>query len=194
VRAIIRAIRRSLPARSGLIAIAAVSVVAGIALSAGYATAVQYTSTPEFCAKSCHEMESTVYREYTHSKHFKNGQGMVASCAQCHAPQDNWRHELGNELSGASRLWAHVVDREYLPERFEARRAELAKQVLADFKADNARECKGCHGYANMALEEQSPNAKREHAEAGKSDANCVECHQGVAHKRMEEPASYDLP
>lgn len=186
--------RRFLSARWSLVAIAAVSVVTGIVLSGGYATAVQYTRTPDFCAKNCHEMESTVYREYTHSKHFRNGQGVVATCAQCHTTHDNWRHAMSNELAGASRLWAHVVDREYLPGRFEARREALTRQVRADFKASNARACKSCHVYASMALDEQSQDARREHAEAMKSDANCLDCHQGVAHKRTDPPASYDLP
>ena len=177
-----------------MVTVAVVSVIAGIVLSAGYATAVQYTSSPTFCAKSCHEMERTVYREYAHSKHFRNGRGVVVTCAQCHAPQDNWQHAARNELSGASRLWAHVVDREYLPGRFEARRADLARKVLADYAATNARECKGCHVYAALERTGQSQTARHDHMTAMKSDANCLECHKGVAHQRMDSPASYGFP
>ena len=139
-------------------------------------------------------MERTVDREYALSKHFKNGKGVVVTCAQCHTPQDNWQHAAWNELSGASRLWAHVVDREYLPGRFEARRAELATKVLADFKASNAQECKGCHPYAVMVQREHSQTARNDHMTAMKSDANCLECHKGVVHQRMDQPASYDFP
>ena len=174
--------------------IAAVLVIAGVVLSAGYATAVQYTSSPAFCAKSCHEMERTVTREYTHTKHFRNGRGVVVTCAQCHTPQDNWQHAAWNELSGASRLWAHVVDREYLPGRFEARREYLSKQVLAGFAQSNARECKACHVYATMVRAEQSQTARTDHTAAMKSDANCLECHKGVVHQRMDQPAGYDFP
>ena len=64
-----------------LILIAVSFTIVGIALSAGYGTAVQYTNTLGFCAHTCHEMENTVYQEYTHSKHFKNEFGVVVACS-----------------------------------------------------------------------------------------------------------------
>jgi nitrate/TMAO reductase-like tetraheme cytochrome c subunit len=189
VRAGFRQFKTLLSSPAGLALVALVSVVVALVFSAGVATAVQYTRSERFCAKSCHEMERTVYAEYAHSKHYKN-----TTCAQCHAAQDTWQHVAKNEAAGTSHLWAHVVDRDYLPGRFEARRADLAKKVLADFKTSNARECKGCHAYATLAVTGPSQMARRDHASAMKTDANCLECHQGVVHSRMDAPASYDLP
>lgn len=180
--------------RSTLLIACLVSLLAGLGIAAGYATAVEYTTSPAFCAHGCHEMERTVYREYAQSKHYRNSQGVVVTCAQCHVPQDGWGRKLRHEASGAAALWGHFVDREYLPGRFEAKRAALAKKVLADFAADRARECKTCHAYASMLLDGQGPEARKEHADAAKTDANCLECHQGVAHQRMEEPVNFDLP
>lgn len=194
VRGILQSVRRLFTSYGGLFTIAATAAVAGLLLSAGYAEAVHYTNSTEFCAHSCHEMERTVYREYAHSRHYRNSTGVVVTCAQCHTPRDNWRHAMANELRGASRLWAHMADREYLPGRFEARRAELAKYVLADFKASNARECKSCHAYAKLAANGQSEIGRRDHISAMKSDSNCLDCHQGVVHHRMDAPASYDFP
>jgi cytochrome c-type protein NapC len=194
VRGVFRTVGGFIAGRRSLIAIAAVLVIAGVVLSAGYATAVQYTSSQAFCANSCHEMERTVAREYAHTKHFNNGKGAAVTCAQCHTPQDSWQHAAWNELSGASRLWAHVVEREYLPGRFEARREYLSKKVLAGFASSNARECKSCHVYATMVRTAQSQPARNDHLTAMKSDANCLECHKGVAHQRMDSPASYDFP
>jgi len=177
-----------------LIAVAGAGLLIGIGLSAGYATAVQATNTQNFCAHGCHEMERTVAREYAASPHARNAQGAVVTCAQCHNPQGNWLAAMGNEIAASSRLWGHVADREDLPGRFEARRPALAKEVLAGFKASNAGECKACHLYGAMILSEQSLQARRDHAAAAKSDADCLDCHQGVAHRRMDQPVSYDFP
>jgi len=174
--------------RSSLIAVAAAVVIAALCLSAGYATAERYTASQDFCAHSCHEMESTVAAEYARSGHNRR-----ATCAQCHEAQDSFRHVARNDVAGAEHVWAHLVGREYLPGRFEARRADLAKKVLAGFKEDNARECKGCHTYRDMARTGPSAIARRDHAGAMNTDAECMDCHRGVAHQRMDVPASFDF-
>jgi cytochrome c-type protein NapC len=189
-----QAVKAFVRKRARLIALLCVPLLIGIGLSAGYATAVQVTSTQNFCAHGCHEMERSVAREYAASKHARNASGAVTTCAQCHNPQGNWLRTLGSEIGASSRLWGHVVGREYLPGRFEARRPALAEKVLQGFKASNARECKACHLYDAMLLGEQSQTARRDHAASAKTDANCLDCHQGVAHQRMDQPAGYDLP
>jgi cytochrome c-type protein NapC len=178
-----------------LLVVAGVALVAGIGLAAGYATAMQATNTQNFCAHGCHEMERTVAAEYATSRHARNASGAVTTCAQCHNPQGDWVAAMGNEIAASSRLWGHVARREDLPGRFEARRPALAEKVWAGFKASNAAECKACHQYGAMILAEQaSPQARRDHAAAMKSDANCLDCHKGVAHQRVDQPASYDFP
>src|ERR1019366_810241 len=114
-----------------------------------YASAIDWTSHLDFCAHSCHEMESTVYPEYMHSKHFKNEQGVVVACAQCHVPQNHWALTFGHKFMATFELWDHFVGQEYKPEIFAKRRPYLAKKVLASFAATNARECKACHKYSN---------------------------------------------
>jgi nitrate/TMAO reductase-like tetraheme cytochrome c subunit len=194
LRAVFEAAKARLCGRWRFIAVAGFGLLIGIGLSAGYATAVQATNTQNFCAHGCHEMERTVAREYAASRHARNAQGAVVTCAQCHNPQGDWLAAMGNDIAASSRLWGHVADREDLPGRFEARRAALAQKVLAGFKASNAGTCKACHHYGAMILSEQSLQARRDHAAAAKSDANCLDCHQGVAHRRMDQPVSYDFP
>jgi nitrate/TMAO reductase-like tetraheme cytochrome c subunit len=177
-----------------LLVVAGVALAAGIGLTAGYATAVQATSTQNFCAHGCHEMERTVAAEYATSRHARNASGAVTTCVQCHNPQGDWVAAMGNEAAASSRLWGHVARREDLPGRFEARRPALAEKVWARFKASNAAECKACHQYGAMILAEESLQARRDHAVAAKSDANCLDCHKGVAHQRVDQPAGYDFP
>lgn len=178
-----------------VVALGAVAVAIGV--SVGYARVTEATSSPAFCAHACHEMERTVTAEYAQSRHYTNPKGTVVTCAECHLPQHAPLKLMGHQIAALSRVWGHFIDREYLPGRFEARRPQLAKKVLADFAASKARECKACHAYASMIASEQSvaaEQARRDHATAMKGDDNCLACHQGVTHARQDKPASYDFP
>lgn len=43
-----------------------------------------YFSRDNFCAKTCHVMESTVYQELQNSKHWNTPSGVRALCSDCH--------------------------------------------------------------------------------------------------------------
>jgi nitrate/TMAO reductase-like tetraheme cytochrome c subunit len=179
--------------RASVITIVLAVTFAGLA--AGYTTVTAATSTTDFCGHACHEMERTVYTEYLTSKHHTNVTGTVVSCAQCHLPPKGEQPAtIIHQVAALSRVWGHFVDREYLPGRFEARRAELAKNVRQGFARTNARECKACHAYADMILTKETETARRDHTASMKTNANCLECHKGLAHQRMDQPASYDFP
>jgi len=168
--------------RRVLIVVAGVSVVVGLGLAAVYLTVAQQTETLAFCAHSCHEMEATVYTEYTHTAHFRNAHGVVVTCADCHVPRNDWVGTAADKFVAFGEIWAHVVHREYDLKNFNARRPELERGVLAGYAATNARACKSCHVYANMVLADQDAAARAVHAQAMKTDANCLGCHTGVAH------------
>ena len=179
--------------RFAFIVVAGVSVVAGLCMAAGYATVIDYTNSLNFCAHSCHEMQSTVYAEYTRSKHFKNAQGVVVVCTDCHVPHNNWLAVLATKFTKSLEIWHHYVDREYIPEKFNARRPILEKRVWAHFAADNAAECKACHKFGNMVLEDQNPAARAMHTQAMKTDGNCLDCHKGLVHTIVGGPAEAPL-
>ncbi len=199
LRAIPRRILSFVRSRSKFIVVAGVSTLVGIGLAAGYATVVDYTNSLKFCAHTCHEMESTVYQEYTHSKHFKNPQGVVVSCSQCHVPHDAWALTMGRKILASFELYSHFSNfagqgKDIIKERFEARRLTLAKNVWAGFAATNARECKACHKYANMVLADQRAPIRAQHIDAMKTDENCLDCHKGLTHKKMVDPAAKPAP
>ena len=180
-------------ANSKIIIVAGVSVLVGLGLAATYATALDVTSSLNFCAHTCHEMESTVYQEYQHSKHYKNEQGVVVVCAQCHVPHDNWPAVLGRKALASLELYTHFVvfageGPDGVKKAFTARRFDLAKRVWAGFKADNAAECKACHKYSNMVLEEQRAPIRAQHTDAMKTDENCLDCHKGLTHNIPADP------
>lgn len=178
------------------ILVAGVALVVGLGLAGAYATAIDYTNQLSFCANTCHEMHDTVYQEYTQSKHFKNEFGVTVACAQCHVPQNNWTGTLGHKIMASFELYNHFILGESDPKVFSTRRLELAKKVWAGFKATNARECKACHHYSNMLLDEQRPSIRAQHEDAMKTDENCLDCHKGITHKKFEdaEPAKPGAP
>ena len=184
---------------SKMLAVVGVSVLVGMSLASGYATVVDYTNSLNFCAHTCHEMESTVYQEYTHSKHYRNEQGVVVGCPQCHVPHDAWALTMGRKFLASLELYDHFTvfagkGQDEIKERFEARRLSLAKRVWAGFAETNARECKACHKYANMVLEDQRPSVRAQHVDAMKTDENCLDCHKGLTHKKMVDPAAKPAP
>lgn len=176
--------------RLKLIVVAGVSLAVGLGVAGAVGSVIDYTNSLNFCAHTCHEMEATVYAEYTHSKHFKNEQGVVVVCSQCHVPQRNWPATLGHKFMATFELWNHFVGGESDPAKFETRRLALAKKVWAAFAATNARECKACHRYANMVLDDQRPSVRAQHTDAMKTDENCLDCHKGLTHKHFDVPAA----
>jgi nitrate/TMAO reductase-like tetraheme cytochrome c subunit len=173
-----------------LIVIVGVSVVGGLALAGVYGSAIDYTSKLDFCAHTCHEMQDTVYQEYTHSRHFKNEYGVVVPCAKCHVPQDNWPATFGHKVLASFELYNHFILGESDPKKFTPRRLELAKKVWAGFAATNARECKACHKYSNMLLDEQRTSLRAQHTDAMKTDENCLDCHKGITHTKPVDPTA----
>jgi cytochrome c-type protein NapC len=55
-------------------------------------------------------------------------------------------------------------------------------------KANGSLECRNCHRAEAMALDEQKPRARAQHADAVKSGETCIDCHKGIAHKKPALP------
>ena len=153
----------------------------GIMFWGGLNTAMEHTNTLEFCI-SCHEMESTVYQEYKQSVHFSNASGVRATCPDCHVPKD-WTHKVIRKVQATGELYHHLMGSIDTPEKFEAKRPELAARVWASMKATDSRECRNCHSYESMDFHKQSARASEKMQEAMKAGDTCVDCHKGIAHK-----------
>ncbi|MCK4833216.1 MAG: NapC/NirT family cytochrome c, partial [Gammaproteobacteria bacterium] len=154
--------------------------IAGIVMWGGFNTAVEVTNTLPFCL-SCHEMESTVYQEYKHSVHFTNRSGVSAICSDCHVPKE-WLPKVIRKINASKELYHWATGSIDTPEKFEAKRLELATRVWDSMKASDSRECRNCHQFSVMALEDQARFAARIHGDAPAKGQTCIDCHKGITH------------
>jgi nitrate/TMAO reductase-like tetraheme cytochrome c subunit len=152
----------------------------GVILWGGFNTAMEATNTMSFCI-SCHEMRSTVYEEYTKSVHFRNPSGVRAVCSDCHVPRD-WGAKVWRKVQATNELFHHFRGTIDTPEKFEAKRKELAEHVWAGMKATDSRECRNCHSWESMDFHKQTARAREKMEEGRKEGKTCIECHQGIAH------------
>lgn len=163
-----------------------VGAIGGILFWGGFNTFMEYTNTMWFCT-SCHEMRDFVYEEYKQTVHYQNTSGVRATCADCHVPKV-WTAKLWRKTQATFKELPHkVLGTIGTREKFEAKRLELAESVWASMKATDSRECHNCHDLAVMALETQKPRARTQHEDAKKSGETCIDCHQGIAHKKPKK-------
>lgn len=164
----------------------AVGVVAGIIFWGGFHTAMEATNTLEFCT-SCHEMRDTVFQEYKTTVHYKNASGVRAICSDCHVPHA-WGPKVVRKIQASNELLHKVLGTINTPEKFEAKRAELAGHVWETMKRTDSRECRNCHSFEAMDFTKQGRRAQEKMqvvAETGHSPdgSTCIDCHKGIAHK-----------
>lgn len=166
--------------------------IVGIVMWGGFNTAMEVTNTMEFCV-SCHEMESTVYQEYKHSVHFTNRSGVSATCSDCHVPKE-WLPKVIRKINASKELYHWIKGSIDTPEKFEAKRHKLATRVWDSMKASDSRECRNCHQFSAMALEEQTRFVARIHGDAPAKGRTCIDCHQGITHKlpQIKSPSMAD--
>ncbi len=180
MRKLWNALRRP-SARWSVLALVATGIVIGIALIVLPHVGIKVTSTTEFCV-SCHSMQP-VYEEYKQSVHFQNASGVRAECHDCHIPPDipgmvKRKLEASNDIYQT--FIAHSIE---TPEKFEAKRAELAEREWARMKENNSATCRSCYIYVAMDHAKQHPEAARQMKVAAKDNQSCIDCHKGIAHQ-----------
>lgn len=159
--------------------------VAGIAFVGLFNAGIVYTNEMDFCV-SCHTMQ-TNYKEYQETAHYKNQSGVQATCADCHVPKP-FIPKLVTKVIAAKDVWHEIIGTIDTPEKFEARRWEMASRVWKKMRASDSRECRSCHDFANMDLSAQSRSARARHAKAEEKGQTCIDCHAGIAHTEPDEP------
>jgi len=73
------------------------------------------------------------------------------------------------------------------PEKFEAHRLTMAKRVWKTMKETDSRECRNCHRFDFMDMEEQDKTARKKHLRSIDEGKTCIDCHQGIAHELPDE-------
>jgi len=153
----------------------------GIIFWGGFNTFMEYTNTLEFCV-SCHEMKQGVYEEYKKSVHYTNRSGVRVICSDCHVPRE-WTAKLVRKIKATNELYHKIVGTIDTPEKFEAKREDLAKRVWASMIASDSHECRNCHSYQAMDFHKQTARGREKMEEAMQKGVTCIECHKGIAHK-----------
>ncbi len=167
--------------RYGWGAILIVGSIGGVIFWGGFNTYMEYTNTLKFCI-SCHEMRQSVYPEYKKTIHYKNRTGVRVICSDCHVPKE-WMAKLVRKIKATNELYHKAMGSIDTPEKFEAKRLELAKNVWASMKKSDSRECRNCHSYQAMDFLKQSRRSREKMENAETKSETCIDCHKGVAHK-----------
>jgi cytochrome c-type protein NapC len=160
-------------------------IVIGILLWASFNWTLEASNTEAFCI-SCHEMRDNVYEEYKGTIHYSNRTGVRATCPDCHVPKQ-WQHKIIRKLQATSELYHKLLGTIDSPEKYEAKRHELAQHVWQGMQQTNSRECRNCHDFSQMNAGSQKPAAARQHALAQTQDKTCIDCHKGIAHTLSEK-------
>ncbi len=167
-------------ARYSLGSLLVVGFLSGIIFWGGFNTAMEATNTETFCI-SCHEMKDNVYQEYRRTIHYTNRTGVRATCPDCHVPKD-WTHKMVRKIQASNELLHKALGSINTPEKFNAKRLELATHVWDSMKATDSRECRNCHDYSSMDYSVQQRRASRIHQQGFEKGETCIDCHKGIAH------------
>ena len=164
-------------------------MIIGVVYWGAFNTAMEMTNDMDFCI-SCHEMKDNVYQEYKHTVHYKNRSGVRAVCADCHVP-DEWKHKVVRKIRASNELLHKLTGSINTPEKFKAKRLEMAKLVWQGLESTDSRECRNCHDYTAMDGNSQKSRSSLVHQFAIKTNKTCINCHKGIAHTLPEGVVAY---
>jgi cytochrome c-type protein NapC len=165
-----------------VLTVVSLGFIGGILFWGGFNTAMEATNKLEFCI-GCHEMRDTVYQEYKQTIHYSNRTGVRAICSDCHVPKD-WTHKMMRKIQASQEVWGKLTGVIDTPEKFEAKRLELATHEWARMKAADSRECRNCHSFEGMDADKQKMRAAKMHKIAQDDKKTCIDCHKGIAHHK----------
>ncbi len=175
-------------ARYSLGALLVFGFIAGIIFWGGFNTAMEATNQEAFCI-GCHEMEENVYQEYKDTIHYSNRTGVRATCPDCHVPKE-WIHKVVRKIQASNELLHKALGTIDTPEKFEAKRLELARHVWQTMKDTDSRECRNCHDFQSMDYTKQGRRSMQQHIKGFDGGQTCIDCHKGIAHSL---PAMYEV-
>ena len=153
----------------------------GVVFWGGFHWAIELSNTETFCV-SCHEHSSFTLPEVEKTAHYHNVAGARAQCYDCHVPRD-WAHKVSTKVTVTREFFQHLAGSIDTREKYESKRLAMAMDVWQKMRESNSRECRNCHDYSYMNLQQQEGLAARQHQLAAQQKIGCIECHMGVAHK-----------
>ncbi len=153
---------------------------AGIIFWGGFNTAMEWTNREEFCI-SCHEMKDNVYMEYRNTVHYSNRSGVRATCPDCHVPKD-WGPKIIRKIQASNEVLHKILGTIDTPEKFNAKRLQLAQNEWNRMKKTDSRECRNCHNFEYFDYGVQGRRSANMHQTGLNEGQTCIDCHKGIAH------------
>lgn len=177
------------PPKCSMLTMIVIGILGGILIWGGLNTGMEWTNRTEFCL-SCHEM-SIPYEELKKTVHYTNRTGTTVSCADCHVagsknPVDYGR-KFTMKLLAARDVIGHITQSVNTPEKFEAKRLEMAKRVWKRMKEADSQECRNCHKFETMDKTKQKDRSVVKHEGAIEDGKTCIDCHKGISHKPVHQ-------
>ncbi len=134
-------------------------------------------------------MEENVFQEYKKTIHYTNRSGVRAACSDCHVPRP-WIHKVVRKIQASNEVFHKILGTIDTPEKFDAKRLHLAKNVWHAMKDTDSRECRNCHNFDSMKPEDQKKRSRKQHAAAMEDGNTCIDCHKGIAHNKVHDQLS----
>jgi cytochrome c-type protein NapC len=91
---------------------------------------------------------------------------------------------MARKIQASQEVYGKIMGTIDTPEKFEAKRLELAEHEWARMKGSQSRECRNCHSFDGMDVEKQKTRASKMHKIAKDENKTCIDCHKGIAHKK----------
>ena len=181
--------RLTRPRPSSAVSMIAIGLLGGVVIWGGLNTGVEWTNRTEFCI-SCHEM-TIPYEEYKQTVHYSNRSGTTVTCADCHVASSkrpfDYARKLTRKVAAARDIYGHLLGTIDTPEKYEAKRLEMAKREWARMEAADSKECRNCHDFKTMDPAKQKDRSVVKHEGAIEDGKTCIECHKGIAHKSVHQ-------
>jgi len=139
-------------------------------------------STTTFCT-SCHSM-SYPAEELRKSDHY-GPLGADPDCKDCHIPSglNNLHLALQTHLvDGAMELYLEFTNDYSDIKKFNKHRLEMAHHARMNLKRWDSITCRNCHKNPRPSGE-----AKQAHEKMRTEGATCIDCHQNLVHKEVDE-------
>ena len=186
--------------RAALVGLLLVGSLIGLVAFAAANKAIQVAGTNDFCSTACHTMKPAA-DAYRKSVHFANAVGVPATCSDCHIVNESARNKGAWQWMQLVAFKAKVGISDVIdemrgtiatPERWEAERARLGKQVHAFVRKTDSSTCRGCHELRAFRSGSMYQLVHGKMIEA--KDVDCVSCHSGIAHVYDRPPANAPAP
>jgi cytochrome c-type protein NapC len=158
--------------------------LAGVLFWGAFNTALELTNREAFCI-GCHEMQENVYVEYQNTVHYSNRSGVRATCPDCHVPKE-WVPKMIRKMQASNEVLHKILGSIDTPEKFNAKRLELAKHEWARMKKTDSRECRNCHNFESFDYGVQGRRSANMHQTGLNEGKTCIDCHKGIAHRLPE--------